>query len=83
MSLERELSAKVLLRNWARARTYWNRAVESLELARNASDPNVQNRYFTIAQHYRTLAEAEERSAKQKGAERRSHAVKPVTKSGA
>jgi hypothetical protein len=32
----------------------------------------VQNRYVTIAQHYRTLAEAEERSADQKGTERRS-----------
>jgi hypothetical protein len=32
----------------------------------------VQNRYVTIAQHYRTLAEAEERDAEQKGTERRS-----------
>jgi hypothetical protein len=32
----------------------------------------VQNRYATIAQHYRMLAEAEERSADHKGTERRS-----------
>jgi hypothetical protein len=43
-----------------------------LELACNASDSDVQNRYATIAQHYRMLAEAEERSADQKGTERRS-----------
>jgi len=43
-----------------------------LELASNAADADVQNRYITIAQHYRTLAEAEERGAEQKGTERRS-----------
>jgi hypothetical protein len=60
------------LRDWVRARGYRDRAAKSLELACNASDPDVQNRYVTIAQHYRTLAEAEERSADQKGTERRS-----------
>ena len=30
------------LRDWTRARGYWNRATEFLELASNASDPNVQ-----------------------------------------
>jgi len=61
------------LRDWTKARGYWDRAAEFLELASNTSDPNVQDRYITIAQHYRTLAEAEERGAKQKGTERRSH----------
>jgi hypothetical protein len=43
--------------------------------ARNASNLDVKNRYVTIAQHYLTLAEAEERSADQKGVERRSRAA--------
>jgi hypothetical protein len=63
--------ARQELRDWTRARDYWNRAAEFLKLASNASDPDVQNRYLTIAQHYRTLAEAEERNAEQKGTERR------------
>jgi hypothetical protein len=49
-----------------------------LELASSASDPNVQDRYLTIAQHYRTLAEAEERGAEQKGTERRSQRVASI-----
>ena len=60
------------LRDWTRARGYWDRAAEFLELASNAADADVQNRYITIAQHYRSLAEAEERGAEQKGTERRS-----------
>ncbi len=60
------------LRDWTMARGYWNRAAEFLKLASGTSDPNVRERYVTIAQHYRTLAEAEERGAEQKGAERRS-----------
>jgi len=64
--------ARQELRHWTRARGYWNRAAEFLELASNTFDPNVQDRYITIAQHYRTLAEAEERGAEQKGTERRS-----------
>ena len=35
-------------------RDYWNRAAEFLELASKASDLNVQDRYITIAQQYRT-----------------------------
>ena len=64
--------ARQELRHWTRARSYWNRAVEFLQLACSASDPNVQDRYVTIAQHYRTLAEAEEQGAEQKGTDRRS-----------
>jgi hypothetical protein len=64
--------ARQELRDWTRARGYWNRAAEFLKLAADASDRDVQNRYVTIAQHYRTLAEAEERGAEQKGTERRS-----------
>jgi hypothetical protein len=62
--------ARQELRHWTRARGYWNRAAEFLELASSASDPNVRDRYVTIAQHYRALAEAEERGADQKGTER-------------
>ena len=60
------------LSDWTRARSYWDRAAEYLELAATASDPNVQDRFIRIAQHYRVLAEAEERGADKKGAERRS-----------
>lgn len=60
------------LRNWTKAHRYWHRAAEFLELAKAACDLDVQSRYVTIAQHYRTLAEAEERGAEQKGIERRS-----------
>ncbi|MGA8875801.1 MAG: hypothetical protein WB555_09715 [Candidatus Korobacteraceae bacterium] len=63
--------ARRQLRDWTGVRSYWDRAAESLELAASASDPNVRERYITIAQHYRALAEAEERSADKKGAERR------------
>ncbi len=59
-------------RDWTQARRYWNRATEFLELASSASDPNVQDRYVTIAQHYGTLAEAEERGTGQRGTERHS-----------
>jgi hypothetical protein len=43
-----------------------------LELARSTADLHAQNRFIKIAQHYRTLADAEERDAETKGAERRS-----------
>jgi hypothetical protein len=44
---------------WASARTHWERAAEFLDLARGTSNPDVRNRYVTIAQHYRILAESE------------------------
>ena len=59
------------LRDWTRTRGYRKRSAEFLELASNASDPDLQNRYVRSAQYYRTLAEAEERDAEQKGTERR------------
>ncbi len=68
--------ARQELRDWVRARDYWDRAAECLDLACNTNNPEVQNRYVTIAQHYRTLAEAEERSANRKGTERRSRAAR-------
>jgi hypothetical protein len=60
------------LRSWTRARGYWDRAVEYLKLARTASDPDLQSRFVAIARHYRMLADAEKRSAEDKGAEQRS-----------
>jgi hypothetical protein len=39
-------------------------------LARAASDADVRQRFVVIAQHYRTLAKAEERSAEQEDARR-------------
>jgi len=70
-----ELRARAELRDWVRARGYRDHAADFLDLARTASDPNVKNRYVTIARHYLTLAEAEERSADQKSVERRSRAA--------
>ena len=55
----------------ARARTYRDRATEFLNLARSAGEVDVRNRYLTIAQHYRTLAKAEERNATRHATERR------------
>src|SRR5579864_7653535 len=63
------------LRDWVRARGYRDHAADFLDLARSASNPDVKNRYVTIARHYLTLAEAEERSAYQKSVERRSRAA--------
>lgn len=58
-----KLDARGELRRWSAAREYWGRAVEFLELARNAADPGIRDRYLKIAQYYRTAAEAEERAA--------------------
>ena len=77
--LPRQLQAWEELRSWARARGYWDRGAEYLELARNESGPDVQNRYITIALHYRALAKAEERSAALKGDERRARAALKMT----
>jgi hypothetical protein len=54
--------AREVLRDLGRAAGYSIRAAEFLEFARCASAPNVRNRYIMIAQHYRTLAEAEKRA---------------------
>ena len=56
---------------WSRAREYWDRAIEQMKLALDATDPDERKRLIAIAQHYRELAEATERSADRKGAERR------------
>jgi hypothetical protein len=56
-----EPSAREVLRDWARAPGYAQRAAEFLELARCAPLPTVRKRYLTIAEHYRTLAEVEKR----------------------
>jgi hypothetical protein len=59
------------LREWSRAREYWDRAIEQMKLALDATDPDERKRLIAIAGHYRELAEATERSADRKGAERR------------
>jgi hypothetical protein len=66
--------ARLELRHWAKARAYRNCAHEYLQLARGTSEPNVRNRYVKIAQHYGTLAKAEERSARRKAADRQASA---------
>ena len=54
-----------------RGRSYRDRAAVYLSLARCVSEGDVRNRYVTIAQHYRTLADAEERDAARHASERR------------
>jgi hypothetical protein len=61
----------------ARAREYWDRAIKYLKLARLASDADVQRRFMAIAQHYRALAQAEERNAERMDVERRSRNTGP------
>lgn len=69
-----EKRARVLaeFRAWTRARQYRDRASKYLEIARRASDPDVQRRFVAIAGHYQTLAQAEERNGEHKGDEQRS-----------
>jgi hypothetical protein len=59
--------AREILRSWARAWEYWDRAIRYLKLARFAPDPDVRNRFILIARHYRALAQAEEHSAGRDG----------------
>ena len=59
------------LREWSLAREYWDRAIEHMKLALDTTDPDERKRLIAIAQHYRELAKATERSADRKGAERR------------
>ena len=59
--------AREILRSWARARQYWDRAMRYLKLACFAPDPDVPNRFILIARHYRALAQAEEHSAGRDG----------------
>jgi hypothetical protein len=47
-------------------------AVIDKAMKRGPSAGDAQNRFIKIAQHYRTLADAEERDAERKGIERRS-----------
>jgi hypothetical protein len=53
--------ARDILRDWATAPGYSKRAAEFLELARCAPLPDVRKRYLAIAEHYRTLADVENR----------------------
>jgi hypothetical protein len=71
MSADRSHARKEL-RHWANVRKYREQATSYLELARMTADPDAQNRFIKIAQHYRTLADAEERDAEGRGVERRS-----------
>ena len=71
-SSEKRSRALAELRAWTRAREYRDLASRYLELAGRTPDPDVQRRFVAIAQHYRTLAQAEELHAERKGAERRS-----------
>ena len=60
-----EPTARELLLSWARAHAYRDRATAYLNRARSESDADVRERFVVIAQHYCTLAKAEERSAEQ------------------
>ena len=69
---EKRTRALAELRAWTQVREYRDRASKYLELARRTPDPDVQRRFVAIAQHYRTLAQAEEQNAECRGAKRRS-----------
>jgi hypothetical protein len=64
-------SAREELLAWAKARDFRDRATEYLNRARLEPDGDVQRRFVDIAQHYRTLAEAEASNAGRMGDERR------------
>jgi hypothetical protein len=57
---------------WVRAREYSSRASKYLDVARLEPDPDVRRRFASIAQHYRILAQAEERNVEHRAVERRS-----------
>jgi hypothetical protein len=65
-------TARELLLTWARAHAYRDQATAYLKRARSSSDADVRDRFVVIAQHYCTLAKAEERSAEQATARRAS-----------
>jgi hypothetical protein len=65
-----DLGARDELRKWTTARKYWSQGIEYFMLARVATDSTVRKRYVIIAQHYGTLAAAEERAADQMGDKR-------------
>lgn len=65
-------TAREVLLSWARAHAYRDRATAYLKRARSASDADVRDRFVVIAQHYCTLAKAEERSAEQAATRRAS-----------
>jgi hypothetical protein len=72
LTLPKQLETREEIRHWTRAHTYRDQAISYLKLAGMTVDPDVQNRFIKIAQHYRTLADAEESDAESKGVERRS-----------
>ena len=64
-------SAREELLAWAKARDFREQVTEYLNRARLEPDGDVQRRFVDIAQHYRTLAEAEASNAGRMGDERR------------
>jgi len=60
------------LRRWASVRKYREQAIRYLEITRTTGDPGAQNRFIEVAEHYRSLADAEERDAESRAEERRS-----------
>jgi len=54
--------ARDVLLSWARVGKYREQATRYVKLAREASEPDVRDRFITIARHYRALTQAEERT---------------------
>ena len=61
-SREKQPRAREVLLSWARAGKYREEATRFAKLAHSASDADVRDRFVTIAQHYRTLLQAEVRA---------------------
>ena len=58
--------ARHIIVSWTRVREYQDGEARYLQLARSASDPDVQERFVAIAQHYHSLAKIEQSIANQR-----------------
>jgi len=58
--------ARDILVSWTRVREYRDEEARYLQLAHSSSDPNVRERFVTVAQHYRSLAKIEQSIADQR-----------------
>jgi hypothetical protein len=58
--------ARDIILSWTRAREYREGQARYLRVARWSSDPDMRDRFITVAEHYRSLAEIEQNIADQR-----------------
>jgi hypothetical protein len=58
--------ARDILVSWTRVREYRDAEAKYVRLARASSDPDLRDRFATVAQHYRSLAKIERSIADQR-----------------